>query len=76
MEAMNTPLFLTEAEVEDLTGFKQKKKQAMHLMSMGIPFQVNRSGRPIVARSIYVGTVEAVNAGKRKPAEWNSNLMK
>lgn len=76
METTNTPLFLTEAEVEDLTGFKQKKKQAMHLMSMGIPFQVNRSGRPIVARSIYVGTVEAANAGKRKPAEWNSNLMK
>ena len=35
---------------------------------------VNAATAPILSE--LHGTVEAANAGKRKPAEWNSNLTK
>ncbi len=40
--------FLTNEEVEALTGYRQKKRQAEMLASQGIPFVVNATGRVVV----------------------------
>ena len=40
--------FLTGEEVEMLTGYKQKSRQARRLAGLGIPFVINAGGRPVV----------------------------
>ena len=40
--------FLTNEEVEVLTGYKQKKRQAEWLACQGISFKVNAIGRVVV----------------------------
>ena len=70
------PLFLTAAEVEDLTGYKRFKKQAVRLAEIGIPFTPNAAGRPIVTRAIFVGTMNAATANKRPRTAWKSNVVK
>lgn len=55
-------LFLTHADVDELTGIRGGKKgqpkfvrQVDQLRRMGIPFHVNAAGRPIVARVAIEG---------------------
>ena len=70
------PLFLTAAEVEDLTGYKRFQKQAVRLAEIGIPFTPNAAGRPIVARAIFISTMTASTAGKKPRTAWKSNVIK
>ena len=70
------PLFLTAAEVEELTGYQRFKKQAVRLAEIGIPFTLNAAGRPIVTRAIFVGTMTASTAGKKPRTTWKSNAVK
>lgn len=60
-------IFLTEAEVGELTGIKigrtvhgvKKTKLELQvdcLRTMGVPFFVNARGRPIIARAFFTGT--------------------
>lgn len=48
-------VFLTSEEIRMLTGFAQKAKQVEHLRRQGIPFYLNASGQPVVARSAVEG---------------------
>ncbi|MDQ0084547.1 hypothetical protein J2W35_004916 [Variovorax boronicumulans] len=69
---MSAPdLFLSDAEMAKLTGFKIKSKQITRLRAQGIAFRVNASGHPVVTRS----TIE----GRREPAEaqdgWTPGLV-
>ena len=41
-------LFISSDEIQELTGFKKKSLQIKQLKKLGIPFQVNRLGIPIV----------------------------
>lgn len=52
-------MFLTAADLADLTGRKLKSKQIEALRRMGLPFHVNAVGKPVVA---------AVTIEGRKPA--------
>jgi hypothetical protein len=61
-------LFLTDEEVADLTGYKQASKQVAMLRRQGVPFHVNASGHPKVARAI----VEGLRASEpAKPKQWS-----
>ena len=40
--------FLTNEEVEALTGYKQKARQAEYLAGLGVPFVINSNGRVVV----------------------------
>ncbi|MFL9670477.1 DUF4224 domain-containing protein [Variovorax sp. AB1(2024)] len=68
---MNTDLFLTDAELAKLTGFKIKSKQIVRLRAQGIPFQVNASGHPVVTRAAVEGRREPVEA----EAGWTPGLI-
>lgn len=68
---MSTPIFLTPAEIAELTGIRQgsagktkTQRQAIALKSMGVPHYVNAAGLPIVARA----TIEGVGAAMNKSA--------
>lgn len=50
-----SPTFLSQAEIETLTGRKTKSKQIESLRRMGLPFFVNACGRPVIARSVIEG---------------------
>lgn len=43
--------FLSDNELRTMTGYVQKSKQIKKLLEFGIPFYVDRSGRPKVYRS-------------------------
>lgn len=47
-------LFLTEEELQDLTGYCYAKKQCNWLSREGIPFRTNRLGHPKVNRCLFV----------------------
>jgi hypothetical protein len=52
-------MFLTDAELRDLTGYAQRSKQVAQLRRQGIPFYLNAAGRPIIARAIIEGGKES-----------------
>jgi len=45
-------LFLSDTDLEKLTGRKQKSRQVAELRRLGVPFYVNASGHPVVARAV------------------------
>lgn len=49
-------MFLEPAEISTLTGRKFKSLQIDALRRMGIPFFVNATGHPVVARAAIDGT--------------------
>lgn len=49
-------LFITIAEMRELTGFALKSKQIEQLRRMGIAFFVNGCGRPVVTVTAIEGT--------------------
>lgn len=62
-------LFLTELEVEQLTGYVQAAKQVAHLKAQKIPFHTNRCGQPRVARAVLEGGRQS--AAPKKSKEWS-----
>ena len=52
---VTTDLFLTRAELKDLTGYDFKSKQITHLRDHGIPHFISATGNPRVSRSILSG---------------------
>ena len=50
-----TQTFLAPDDMVTLTGRKLKSKQVEALRRMGIPFLINASGRPVVARAAVEG---------------------
>ncbi|WP_083340454.1 DUF4224 domain-containing protein [Chromobacterium vaccinii] len=64
MKTIAYQLFLSQEEVAQLTGRKFRNLQIGTLKLMGISFQVNASGWPIVVRSI----IEPVKTNKSNPA--------
>lgn len=51
----DSPLFLDDKELVELTGRKLRRLQIDALKRMLIPFHVNAIGRPVVTRSAIIG---------------------
>jgi hypothetical protein len=79
-------LFLTEAEVYELTGIgsgrteyvngqrvklSKLELQVRQLRTMGVPFHVNARGRPIIARAFFTG--QKTEAPERK--RWQPRVL-
>lgn len=65
-------IFLEPDEIRVLTGVAQKAKQIEQLRRMGIPFYVNASGHPVIART-------AVEGGRKDHLDtikpWRSSVL-
>lgn len=48
-------LFLNDEELRQLTGRTLKSRQIAWLKEQGLPFRVNATGHPVVARVVIVG---------------------
>ncbi len=57
-------MFLEEADVIKLTGFRQKSRQIAQLRKAGIPFTVNASGHPVVSWATVEGRKDAATEPK------------
>lgn len=49
----NFDFFLTQEELELVTGRRQFASQRRHLRRMGMPFRVDADGRPVVTRASF-----------------------
>lgn len=56
---MSEQIFLDDAALVRLTGFKPKSRQIEWLRQNGIPYWVNGTGHPVVARSSVEGRATA-----------------
>jgi hypothetical protein len=65
--------FLDQGEIAELTGRKIKSKQIDALRKTGLPFFVNATGHPVVARSAIDARTPAAAPAKKK---WTSNAHK
>jgi hypothetical protein len=63
---MGIVMFLTAAELAELTGYKQATKQVAMLRRQGIAFFTNAAGHPKVARAV----IEGRNQPEVKPKSW------
>lgn len=70
---METPLFLTDSEIVQLTARKVKRCQIDALRQMGIPFRVNAAGRPVVCRSAVEGGRTAYTV---EPTSWQPAVLR
>lgn len=73
MSASND-MFLTDQQLEVLTGRKYKSAQCKQLKIMGIPFRANAAGKPIVCRSHVEGMQSAANEPEPETT-WKSNKL-
>lgn len=65
--------FLSDDEVNTLTGCKLKSLQIENLRKNGLQFTVNRQGKPVVPRCAITG--RQTNAVETKPA-WTPRILK
>jgi hypothetical protein len=61
-------MFLTPEELEALTGYGQKAKQAAWLRDRRYPFELGADGRPRVLRSYVEKRLGDSTQSKREPA--------
>ena len=69
---METPLFLNDEQITELTGRKIRRLQCEALRIMGIPFHINMAGKPIVCRSALEGRRPDYN---QPPQEWQPAVL-
>lgn len=70
---MNTPLFLSDAELRQLTGRPQKSRQIEWLRQNGIPFRINATGHPVVTRGAVEGRQEPQEAPRQ--GRWTPRVI-
>lgn len=64
-------LFLSDEDMEILTGRKHKNAQIKALIKMGIPFCINAAGKPIVTIEAMNGKIAAIIP--KRHTGWKSN---
>lgn len=69
---MESPLFLTDSELRELTGRKLRTLQIAALRDMGIPFRINAAQRPVVCRS----AVEGHSMIAAEPKGWAPDVLR
>lgn len=65
-------MFLTQDEIETLTGYVKHKKQREWLAKNGYSFKVACSGRPIVSRTHSESQLSG--SASAQPAKWEPNF--
>lgn len=63
----NAFAFLTAEELAALTGRKHKAAQCAQLRKMALPFWINASGHPVVARAAIEGTNSKAHNVESRP---------
>lgn len=69
---MSENLFLTDEQLRQLTGRKQKSRQIAWLRNEGIPFRVNATGHAVVARGFIDGRKEIQ---EKTPRRWTPRVV-
>jgi hypothetical protein len=64
-------LFLTPAELRELTGYAIKARQIAQLRIMGMPYRVNGCGRPVVTVLAVEGRAET----QKTAASWQPAVL-
>lgn len=72
---MGAPLFLDDAELVQLTGWRLKSRQIRWLKDEGIPFRVNATGHPVVTRAAVEGRREAAPAPQQPTTTWTPRVI-
>ncbi|SDO28386.1 protein of unknown function [Halomonas shengliensis] len=62
-------LVLSREEVREVTGCAQRALQRQHLDALGIPYQVNAEGWPVVLRSRAIEVLGGSAANDEAPRE-------
>lgn len=62
---MMMSLFVSEEDLQILTGYTHASKQIARLRQMGIPFRINAANRPVVATSAIEGGKAAASERKK-----------
>lgn len=62
---MEEDMFLTEAQLVRLTGWKLKSKQIEWLRHQAIPHRVNATGHPVVTKAAIEGRAEAPQTNRK-----------
>lgn len=70
MTAANDDTFLSDFAIFRMTGYRQKRKQIAQLRKQGVPFKINASGHPVVARAAVEGGKVAPEPGKAWEPAW------
>ena len=65
-------LFLTDKQLQTLTGRKTKSRQIAWLKQERIPFRVSATGHPVVVRGVIEGRVEDHATARRA---WASHAL-
>lgn len=63
-------MFLTASDIARLTGYKHKAKQCEQLRKMGIRFDINALGEPIVSENYYMGKTD------KPAANWQPAILR
>ena len=75
MKAITPPLvFLSASELEQLTGYKQKSKQAQHLKKIGVPFRLDGLGHPVVSWDVIL-TPDHSNVNPPAPVGYTFDMV-
>ena len=69
------PLFLTDEEMHELTGYERKAKQIEALKANAIPYTLTGQGKPRVCRSVIDGS-RPKKAQQKPQKEWSPTLAK
>ena len=68
-------MFLTQEELEELTGRVRKSAQVEALRTMGIMHTIRPDGRPLVLRSHIEAMMGGASDKKEKPVEPNWSAL-
>jgi len=65
-------LFLTQEEIQELTGRKRYSSQSVALKQMGIDHKTRHDGRPIVLLSTLEQSAKAANQDRYDEPDWGA----
>lgn len=68
-------LFLSTEQLAQLTGRRAKSRQIAWLKGSGIPFRVNATGHPVVARAAVEGREPAKAPAPAAAGGWASRAL-
>lgn len=68
--------FLTDKELERLTGYRQHSKQVAYCRSQGIPFSINAKGVPVVSRDAFLQKGPTRKSAQRiEQTDWRPDVL-
>lgn len=72
---MTDDLFLTDEQLVKFTGRRAKSRQIKWLREVGVPFRVNATGHPVVARAVVEGREGAKEALEPPAPGWTPRVI-